>query len=92
MLFSKLLTACTAAVAVGTMAVGCADKSKPVLGGVDMVEFQAKPLDDTKDVPVFGSNATTSTLNGFTFHFKNDANKAAFDADPWRYAPVFGGF
>lgn len=43
----------------------------------------------------FAATLTSTDAFGehaWTFHFKNAANKAAFEADPWRYAPQFGGF
>ena len=43
--------------------------------------------------PVMVPNRTyTSELSGGTFRFASAANKALFDADPWKYAPAYGGF
>ena len=28
----------------------------------------------------------------YTFYFKDAANKAKFETDPWSYAPRYGGF
>ena len=42
--------------------------------------------------PVRGSNSHTSTWNGATWRFASAENKAAFDANPARYAPQFGGY
>ena len=34
----------------------------------------------------------TAKLNGYSFYFKNAANQGKFTADPWKYAPAWGGF
>ncbi len=39
----------------------------------------------------FTSSAPQSVGN-YTFWFANEANKAKFVADPWKYAPRWGGF
>ncbi len=46
----------------------------------------------TVGAPTLGSSAHTARHNGITFHFASAANRAAFQADPARYAPQFGGF
>jgi YHS domain-containing protein len=42
--------------------------------------------------PVEGSNAHKTTYQGAEFHFASEANRAAFAANPTRYAPQFGGY
>ena len=42
--------------------------------------------------PDFGEARFSATLSGFSFHFKSQANADAFDADPWSFAPAWGGF
>jgi len=69
----------------------CTDKSLPVLKGVDFVDLLENKKESV-DVPEFGVSSVTSTLNGYTFWFKNTANRDKFAADPWAYAPAFGGF
>ena len=76
----------------------------PVVGGYDVVEFHN--LQATDD-GVLGSSAFTHDLltedlspdsskkmksTNWTFHFKNKANQELFAADPWAYAPRYGGF
>ncbi len=39
-----------------------------------------------------GDPAITSQFQDVTFRFASQANKAAFDAEPQRYMPQFGGF
>ena len=39
-----------------------------------------------------GSRALESEYNGATWRFASAANKAAFDAEPARYAPQYGGY
>ncbi|MBM3511323.1 MAG: YHS domain protein [Alphaproteobacteria bacterium] len=42
--------------------------------------------------PVVGSDAHTATWNGKTWRFATAENRAAFLAEPDRYAPRYGGF
>jgi hypothetical protein len=45
------------------------------------------------DAPTFGNCASFSAaLNNYTFCFVSKENVATFDADPWAYAPAWGGF
>ena len=72
----------------------CSLQSLPVLGGIDVVEFET--LTPDVSVPVFGVADFTSTLKNkagsWTFQFVNAENLKRFEADPWRYAPAWGGF
>lgn len=73
----------------------CTDKSLPVLGGIDVVDFEnlkESSWTAAGDAPTMGSNQYTGKLNGYSFYFKNAANQAKFAADPWKYAPAWGGF
>lgn len=65
-------------------------KTAPVLGGIDFVDLAAKK--QGVDSPVFGSDAYTAELNGYSFHFTSQANADTFAAAPWTYAPACGGF
>jgi hypothetical protein len=62
----------------------------PVLGGIDMVDLSAKT--QGTGVGSFGLPEHSATLNNFTFYFLTAANAATFEADPWTYAPAWGGF
>lgn len=42
--------------------------------------------------PVEGSPQFESAYKGATWRFASAANKAAFDADPAKYAPQYGGY
>ncbi|MDU8913988.1 YHS domain-containing (seleno)protein [Aestuariicoccus sp. MJ-SS9] len=46
----------------------------------------------TEGAPVPGSEAITLDWRGATWRFASAGNRAAFEADPTRYAPVFGGY
>jgi len=46
----------------------------------------------TEGRPVEGDGSFESEYMGATWRFANAANKAAFDANPEKYAPQFGGF
>jgi YHS domain-containing protein len=67
-----------------------ANKTAPVMGGIDFVDLAGKT--QGKDGPVYSGMKFTSLLNGYTFGFLSQANKDTFDADPWSYAPAWGGF
>ena len=41
---------------------------------------------------VRGKPEFTSQHGGATYRFRSEKNKAAFDADPVRYVPQFGGY
>lgn len=46
----------------------------------------------TNSAPVLGSSSFKANYQGAKFHFANAANRAAFVANPARYAPQFGGY
>lgn len=54
-------------------------------GGYDVVSYFS-------GTPLAGSQDITSQWEGATWRFANVQNKAAFDADPARYAPQYGGY
>merc|ERR1711981_71689 len=73
----------------------CTGTNLPVLGGIDVVDFEnlkESSWTAAGDPPTKGDSQFTGTLNGYTFHFKSAANQAKFAADPWKYAPAWGGF
>ena len=63
-----------------------ADEHGVVLGGRDVVAYH------TQSKPVQGSSAFTARYEGGTFYFSSQENLAAFEKQPARYAPQFGGF
>jgi YHS domain-containing protein len=56
------------------------------LGGTDPVSYF------TQGQPVSGRAEHQLDWNGATWRFASAENKAAFEADPDRYAPQFGGY
>lgn len=46
----------------------------------------------TDGKPVKGSAEHQATYRGSTFHFRSQANRDAFAANPAKYAPQYGGF
>ena len=56
------------------------------IGGYDAVAYHT----ELRAVP--GDAAFTLDWNGATWRFASAANRAAFAADPERYAPKFGGY
>lgn len=56
------------------------------LRGVDPVSYF------TEGKPVLGEVEINTTHHGATYRFASEANKAAFLANPEKYAPQFGGY
>ncbi len=46
----------------------------------------------TDHAAVEGTNAFTSTIDGATYWFSSTEHKAAFDAEPAKFVPRFGGY
>jgi YHS domain-containing protein len=46
----------------------------------------------TRGAPTPGSATITSTVNGVTYRFATEANRAAFQAAPEQYQPAYGGY
>lgn len=85
----------TAIASAAPLTDSCTGTNLPVLGGIDVVDFQnlkESTWTAAGDKPTIGSTQYTAELNGYTFHFKNAANQAKFKADSWKYAPAWGGF
>lgn len=62
------------------------DPSGLALQGYDPVGFF------TEGRPLLGIAAFTSTHEGATYRFATPEHKAAFDANPSKYAPAYGGY
>ena len=62
------------------------DKSGLAVQGYDVVAYF------TDGKPVKGSPQFASTHGGGTYHFASAEHKAAFDKEPAKYAPQFGGY
>jgi YHS domain-containing protein len=62
------------------------DSKGVILKGYDTVAYF------TQGKPVKGNPEIKSAYQGATYLFSSAANKAAFDKNPARYAPQYGGF
>lgn len=60
--------------------------STPAVSGYDVVSYQ------TEKRPLRGNGHFVATHDGATYLFVNQANLDAFNADPQRYAPAYGGY
>lgn len=62
--------------------------------GYDVVSYfglTQAPIGQSQPVPLPGRAAITADYNGARFAFATEANRAAFLADPARYAPQYDG-
>ena len=55
-------------------------------GGYDVVSYF------TESGPVRGSGRYTVDYQGVTYLFSSEANKSAFEKDPAKYLPAYGGY
>jgi YHS domain-containing protein len=62
------------------------DQSGVILNGYDAVAYVKQ------NRPVKGDPKFSSTYRTAIYHFASAANKAAFDKNPAKYAPQYGGF
>ena len=62
------------------------DSNGVILKGYDAVAYF------TQGKPVKGDPAIKSTYDGATYLFASAADKAAFDKNPAKYVPQYGGF
>jgi len=62
------------------------DKTGRALQGYDPVAFF------TEKKPVKGDPNVSSKVGNATYYFSNAENKAAFDKEPAKYEPQFGGY
>lgn len=60
------------------------------MGGVDFVDLAGKV--QGTDSPSYGKASISATLNGYRFLFLSSQNQELFEADPWSFAPAWGGF
>jgi YHS domain-containing protein len=83
--FSLVLGPSYAALAEGKTLINL-DKNGLAVQGYDVVAY----ITDGK--PVKGAPQFASSYGGGTYQFASAEHKAAFDRDPEKYAPQFGGF
>ena len=86
--FVKTLIVVTAAAIFATAAAAGEyyEKDGAAIRGYDPVAYF------TDGKPVKGSTGYKADYKGSTFHFRSQANRDAFVADPAKYAPQYGGF
>jgi len=73
---------------------------KPVLQGYDMVAYFDRGdamrgnsnHNYTHTTYDYSSNPDGDVIGDYHFHFVSEENAAKFKADPWKYAPKYGGF
>lgn len=86
LLFALAALTASATVSAAEKSLLNVDKEGVALQGYDPVAFF------TVKAPVKGSPSFTSEYHGATYRFHSAKNKAAFDADPAKYEPQFGGY
>ncbi len=77
------------ALVTGALAAGVdvnATSTGLALRGFDPVSYF------TEEQPLAGDYRITAEHEGATYRFVSDANRDAFNADPARYAPQYGGY
>lgn len=79
---AAITAGCAVSVAAGTVN----DQGGAAIGGYDPVAYFEEGR------PVKGSPAHTVEHEGVVFRFSTEARRAAFAADPARYAPRYGGW
>jgi len=62
------------------------DANSVILSGYDAVTYF------TADKPIKGYAGISTVHNGAIYHFSSEANRDAFNANPDKYAPQYGGF
>ena len=84
--FGALSAVSTPAFAVDEVLVTAdATTSNLAVSGYDVIAYRT-------GTPTEGSAAFTTTFEGATYRFANQANLETFQSDPARYAPAYGGF
>lgn len=70
------------------------DETGYAVSGFDVVAYRSlaqSPVGAAQPAPVPGRSGITADYNGATFAFATEANRAAFLADPARFAPQYDG-
>ena len=70
---------------------GCTPESRQT-ECVDVVSYFQIAADGAPSFVARTDDAESAELDGYTFLFSSAANRALFEADPWKYAPAYGGF
>ena len=69
----------------------CSFYNISVMSGIDFVPY----FDTTDGIDhneQYGHSNITATYTNYTFEFKNQLNRLAFESNPTQYAPQYGGF
>ena len=75
-----------AATATAAFAAKASDYDLPAVSGYDLVSYHQE------SGPVRGTGFQAAKHDGVTYLFANEANKAAFEANPEKYLPAYNGF
>lgn len=67
-------------------------EGNPVLLGFDVVQYHFIPSYNDGGVAVRGLPEFAYNFNGYQFWFSTAENRELFIADPWKYAPAWGGY
>ena len=86
LLLIALFALCSNFALAGNKTLVNVDKTGLGLKGYDPVAYF------TENRPVMGNPQFVSTYNGVRYQFASAADKSAFDANPSKYEPQFGGF
>lgn len=72
--------------ATASFAAEASDYDLPAVGGYDLVSYHQE------SGPLRGTGFQASTYQGVSYLFANEANKAAFEANPEQYLPAYNGY
>lgn len=95
--FTLTLAAAASAIALATSAFAgdqYVDDTGFAVSGYDVVAYfdlPQNPVGQTQTAPVAGNASITADYNGATFAFATEENRAAFEANPAKYAPQYDG-
>ena len=83
-----LLLAVLALVGLSTNALAAIDHASSVTGvqGYDLVSYH------TNNRPMRGNGHHVTVVDGISYLFVNEENKATFDRNPTKYLPAYGGY
>lgn len=75
-----------AGLATGASAASSTANSTTGVSGYDLVSYQ------TSKRPIRGNGHFVAEHNGVTYLFANETNMAAFEQNPQKYLPAYGGY
>ena len=88
MKFTRLSVITLLVLSIASLSLGAVGQPVSATGvnGYDLVSFQ------TGEKPLRGNGNHISRIGGVTYLFVNKENAKAFDANPARYLPAYGGY